>query len=375
MNKEKLHSIFEHNDCLTEDQLLRYTQNQISNLERNAVEQHTIDCKFCSDALEGFEKNGNKVGGYLEAKSAINHTTKAKTTLISIISSIAAILVIAFLATDIFDIAEVQTAENKETTNERLTSEEPSERRKETLKTAKAITSDTVSFKKETNINQQENSIKPKELDAIKVDDELEEDAEEITIEETHFNALVEEEVIFKDNDTKQLSELKLDNNFSQEGAALAIEENEQNNLLDKEADRAPTAIKSKQFEFTQQDSLINTTDLVNDEMDQEVTTLEKTENKTVVISSETKRKVSSVTKSSFKIALKAFDEKQYQRAILQLELIKPEESKYFEAQLYLGKSYLKLENEIKAKHYLTVALQGNKKVKKEAQQILDAIK
>ena len=56
MNKENLHTIFSNLECLSEERILAYCTNKLTNLERNEVERHTINCKFCSDALEGFEK-------------------------------------------------------------------------------------------------------------------------------------------------------------------------------------------------------------------------------------------------------------------------------------------------------------------------------
>ena len=55
MNKEQINTIFSTSECLTEQELLNYVNNNLTNVERNKVEQHTINCKFCSEALEGFQ--------------------------------------------------------------------------------------------------------------------------------------------------------------------------------------------------------------------------------------------------------------------------------------------------------------------------------
>lgn len=80
MNKENLHTIFKNSECLSEEKLIAYCNNELTNLERNEVERHTINCKFCSDALEGFEKKIHTEKGYYSAKSEILKKQKNKKT-------------------------------------------------------------------------------------------------------------------------------------------------------------------------------------------------------------------------------------------------------------------------------------------------------
>ena len=71
MNKQNLHTIFSNSECLSEKKLLAYCSNKLSNKERNEVEQHTLNCKFCSDALEGFEKKIHSENGYYSTKAEV----------------------------------------------------------------------------------------------------------------------------------------------------------------------------------------------------------------------------------------------------------------------------------------------------------------
>ena len=57
MNKEQINTIFSTSECLTEQELLNYVNNNLTNVERNKVEQHTINCKFCSEALRVSRSN------------------------------------------------------------------------------------------------------------------------------------------------------------------------------------------------------------------------------------------------------------------------------------------------------------------------------
>ncbi len=69
------------------------------------------------------------------------------------------------------------------------------------------------------------------------------------------------------------------------------------------------------------------------------------------------------------------FNNKSYKDAITKLSEVKKSDTEFFNAQLHIGKSYLKLKDNIKAKPFLESALKGNKKVKIEAQLILNSIK
>jgi hypothetical protein len=46
-------TVFKTTSCLSRDQLVKYHQNQLTAVEKHAVEEHLIDCELCSEALEG----------------------------------------------------------------------------------------------------------------------------------------------------------------------------------------------------------------------------------------------------------------------------------------------------------------------------------
>ncbi len=94
MTKNKLHTIFSSSACISENVLLKYVNKELSNIQRNEVEQHNIDCKFCSDAIEGFETNKNSVSEFIKLKEDFS---KKRSNLIYYISAIAASILIVFM--------------------------------------------------------------------------------------------------------------------------------------------------------------------------------------------------------------------------------------------------------------------------------------
>lgn len=59
MNKEAA-SIFEASGCLTEQQLMDYLEDRLTEEETHAVEVHMAGCAFCTDALEGLMQVAEK---------------------------------------------------------------------------------------------------------------------------------------------------------------------------------------------------------------------------------------------------------------------------------------------------------------------------
>lgn len=52
---QPLHNkIFGSTSCLSQEQMLKYGSNALSQKEKHKVEKHLVECEFCSDALEGF---------------------------------------------------------------------------------------------------------------------------------------------------------------------------------------------------------------------------------------------------------------------------------------------------------------------------------
>ncbi len=47
-------SIFHRTACLTLEQLTAYAEDRVSDEERFTIEKHLVDCKLCSDALDGY---------------------------------------------------------------------------------------------------------------------------------------------------------------------------------------------------------------------------------------------------------------------------------------------------------------------------------
>jgi len=47
--------IFAPTPCLTINQIIGYTDDSLSDKDRHEVEKHLLDCKLCSEAVEGFE--------------------------------------------------------------------------------------------------------------------------------------------------------------------------------------------------------------------------------------------------------------------------------------------------------------------------------
>ena len=65
---DKQDKIFSKGDCLSEDMLLRYLNNQLTTKEKHVVEKHTLECELCSDALEGLQlmKEPHQLKGIVE---------------------------------------------------------------------------------------------------------------------------------------------------------------------------------------------------------------------------------------------------------------------------------------------------------------------
>lgn len=116
MNKENLNNIFQFTPCLQEQELLDYVNNRLSNSERNKVEHHALNCKFCTDAIEGFEAFNN-IEHYSENKNAVLKKDKKVKRLWPYISVAASILIV-FTIVQLLEPADNQinqdiVAENK----------------------------------------------------------------------------------------------------------------------------------------------------------------------------------------------------------------------------------------------------------------------
>ena len=54
-----MENIFKERNCLTQEEIKQYLQEQLSKDKHFEVENHLADCPFCSDAIEGFETVDN----------------------------------------------------------------------------------------------------------------------------------------------------------------------------------------------------------------------------------------------------------------------------------------------------------------------------
>ena len=60
MTKNKLHSIFEKNGCLSIEQMQNYLDGKLPDKERYLFEMHINACSFCNDAFEGLQNMKNR---------------------------------------------------------------------------------------------------------------------------------------------------------------------------------------------------------------------------------------------------------------------------------------------------------------------------
>ncbi|MFB6457349.1 zf-HC2 domain-containing protein [Chitinophaga sp. Hz27] len=83
---DKVIKIFSGIRCLSKDQLPRYLDGRLTDVEKHLVEQHLVDCDLCFEALQALEKEGNtdryndltgKLQRYIQQSiSPVSHTQK-----------------------------------------------------------------------------------------------------------------------------------------------------------------------------------------------------------------------------------------------------------------------------------------------------------
>ncbi len=396
MNKEHLHTIFEHNDCLTEEQLLAYTEYKLSNKERNLVERHTIDCKFCSDAIEGFEKVSNSSNSYLKLKSELTvRRTRNKKLLIPLISGIAAVILVALLIVDFPSNDNIKSAERKQTesTQEVYASDTSEVMVEEVRAKQDSVLLNTSDENLVTNENEfnQEKTTKTLKKETIK------EEPLEFTFKNSSDDLEEEEEISEADDFEVTKTEQKKDPQLSKEKEEEDLR-SDKLLVLDDEAtkeiivqDNAPAIVSEESI--NRASNKLRTNDSVRLQEEGLAVAASKTlngEEKTKSATSRKKVKEAKALKESDANEEKTqlagianflytgkeyFKSKQYKNAIYNFEQISENNSDYHEAQLFLGKCYLELNQNEKAKTYLTKALNGGKDVKTEAEQLLKQLK
>lgn len=109
--RKGMSSIFEEQDCLSENQLMDYLNGRLSEQQMHSVEAHIADCDFCSDALDGLMQVQNKdqipiivrqihnhVRHHLKMRRVRKKKVKMYVWLSAVVIILLIILLIAFLA-------------------------------------------------------------------------------------------------------------------------------------------------------------------------------------------------------------------------------------------------------------------------------------
>ncbi len=377
MNKEQINTIFSTSECLTEQELLNYVNNNLTNVERNKVEQHTINCKFCSEALEGFQDQ--TLDNYFTNKNEVLKNKKNSwKKWWSYAAAGAAILLITILYRNLQQLPIDTTAEKSVSTTE-----------SKTVSTNPPIKNDKLTLKKN----------KPEKK-------EYKEDIVFDTLSEPQYaaNLLDEEEINFEDNNNIQVEEfngLENDNLMNtqldiQPKAKLEDENLSKNTLVIK----SNGAMYSIAYETDKNETIKDT----NNELNQY--TISRDENTTYQWTEITKEnsknrfkkhqndsivptKDSYINNQHFLLSEAAFDleykssdegfnyfeQEKYNMAIKALREIGEKEILFYKAQLYIGKAYIKLNKVEKAKVYLQNALQGDSLIVNEAKSLLKTFK
>tara|TARA_B100000683_G_scaffold276383_2_gene330168 strand:- start:4639 stop:5772 length:1134 start_codon:yes stop_codon:yes gene_type:complete len=377
VNKEQINTIFSTSECLTEQELLNYVNNNLTNVERNKVEQHTINCKFCSEALEGFQDQ--TLDNYFTNKNEVLKNKKNSwKKWWSYAAAGAAILLITILYRNLQQLPIDTTAEKSVSTTE-----------SKTVSTNPPIKNDKLTLKKN----------KPEKK-------EYKEDIVFDTLSEPQYaaNLLDEEEINFEDNNNIQVEEfngLENDNLMNtqldiQPKAKLEDENLSKNTLVIK----SNGAMYSIAYETDKNETIKDT----NNELNQY--TISRDENTTYQWTEITKEnsknrfkkhqndsivptKDSYINNQHFLLSEAAFDleykssdegfnyfeQEKYNMAIKALREIGEKEILFYKAQLYIGKAYIKLNKVEKAKVYLQNALQGDSLIVNEAKSLLKTFK
>lgn len=384
MNKENLHTIFKNSECLSEEKLIAYCNNELTNLERNEVERHTINCKFCSDALEGFEKKIHTEKGYYSAKSEILKKQKNKKTFFITISGIAAACIAFILLTNELKQTQTEVAENititakpktKKSKPYQLKSESENSNASRQLnikndlnvdgelnQNTKTSSDSNITFNKNHNGFMEESNEKlldvnigEKELNSVFYEPEIEfkkENQNEKSLNKSFIisDKTIEDDQVKGDNDLFIEEDLEIQENSY--NTVYQIYKPQKNSIADLKESTVYKSKKEIRLNYMSKDKSIQdtlpSTSLHSDSLN---------ENK------------------EFQLGISAFKKESYTEAISILKNIDPDDTYYYEAQLLIGKSHIKLGNSKKSKTYLKNALNGSKQIQSEAQKLLSTQK
>ena len=359
MDKQLLHNIFDHYDCLSERKLLDYVNNSLSNIERNEVERHTINCKFCSDAIDGFMGQENSIANYQSLKQNPFYR-KRKTKTILWLSGIAASILAILIVNNL----------NSLKLDNQFTAEGDKKNLKEV--TIQYTVKDSVNLDHQPQIKKQEKNISLESSKTHKeeVSSPRQKPSEVINkkskpdFSTTNFETDNNEEIgeikivkeVFETRAAQNKSQTKADLNKLNEENTVVI--NEKRNYFKTNAKLEPKDTNSFNYE----------TDSVPNLNIQEINEVESNSRKKL------KDKYIAPL-SALDSGITFYENKQFENAIKQLNTLKKADPDYFKAQLYTGKSHLKLNRPLVSVKFLTEALKGNKKTKKEAKSLLKSIK
>ena len=337
MTKNKLHTIFKASECIPEYILIKYVNKELSNIQQNSVEQHAINCKFCSDAIQGFEENKNSIPSFGQLKKGFY---KKKSTLIYYISAIAASILIVLMLDNVSEFSAVNNnvAELKVyNSNDSLTSYS----RKKTFPSDESIL--------------KENKIK------------------QINVETKELNGQ-SSDIIHNDN------YIKAKTNFENNGKIIVknLDEKEispddkitENEIQDLNYNFTPSKEKNEfQSDYHKAISEENETDAKEPEIilqnDQRIIGNSTKKNKLINSRIIEESKV----EAYFETGKKAYEIKDWKLAIQKLLKVKKETIKeYYEANYLIGESYLKLKKKRLAKKHFKISnhLDSNWKIKSD---------
>ncbi len=407
MSKENLNRIFENSDCLSEQQLLDYHQNKLSNKERNRVERHSINCKFCSDALDGFELVNTTEANYLEAKNSILKAHKSNH-LKTIFIGVAASLIVVLLIKNFIDFNKDMSAENKNQYDDIVTEEKEDNKViaydsvAAVVESSNMYTADSVADfpeQESKEFNLKENSLahsastpKQKQLEEpnsynwtneVQID-ELEEEQEDVIDEDADADA---ESIEFN---APTLSIETKDINLKPDQTKEGYEVTDQTTLKNKAIEFDKETRKQEERAVQEKEELAKKRNEIVKSAEE--TVIKKEFDSTGIILSEVQIRESKPktdaqadnlialeTKTTVEFEIKhgitLYNQNNFKEAINYLSNVSEKNNDYPEAQLYIGKSYVALQKPNEAKPYLTKALNGSEIIKSEAQKLLNSIK
>lgn len=367
MSKSKAHNIFSNSECLSEGQLLRYVQNELSNLERNEVEQHTINCKFCSDAIEGFESI-KSISSYQNYKKGF---ATSKTSYLKYFVGIAASVLIVVLLLN-------QNAHNKlelQTDNTQIVK---TKKKNSNLNSDKDVLQKKESIHKQSKTEFETYTKKPKPLKK-KETERLKENTKfiEVDIEDSTFEE--DEEEIFEDSDHESSYnkefKVKLDYEANASDSISVISSNE--SVVENEPKEVRALNSEKQLKeesSTEKDEIvISSYDLKNKVIEEKEaissTPIERERTqKTTVKSTLLKGAKKDYKQNNLEQGKEFYNNHQFKKAITVLSKIKPSEITYNESMYYIGKSHQSLLNTSKAKESFNILIQSENAFKKKAE-------